>query len=371
MEFDILTKTITKKENPYEKLTKVFNTIPNGFPTVEDGTHLRVLEWIYEPEEAELTSKLKLSGETVKKMSKRLKIPEKELTERLEIMDSKGQIRVSTSSKGEKKYALLPFVIGVYEEQIHRMDPEFAELFEEYIQKSKGAILFSKKPAIQRVVPVNRVIKTELVIHPYSQAEEMILNSKSWGVRPCICKIQQEMIGDPCKYPDRVCLVFSKRENKYEESLQTTPITKDEALKILKEAEEAGLVHTSMNVESGHSYICNCCTCCCGVLRSYVEWGQPHAFVKSDYVISIDVDSCIGCGKCVDRCQFSALSIVDKKCIANDNCVGCGVCALICPNDSLSLVDRNPKEIKKPPKNILSWMLKRAVRRGVNLLKII
>ncbi len=360
-----------KNQSPYQKLSKVFNTIPQGFPEVEDGTHIRLLEWIYEPDEAELTSKLKLSTETVEKMSKRLKIPEKELAEKLEIMESKGQIRMTKSSKGEIKYGLLPFVVGVYEEQIHRMDPEFAELFEEYIQKCKGDILFSKKPAITKIVPVKSVIKTELEIHSYSQAEEMIMNAKSWGIRDCICKIQQDMIGDDsCEYPDRVCMLFSRHEDRYEGSHQTTPITQDEALKILKETEEAGLVHTSMNIESGHTYICNCCTCCCGVLRGFVEWGQPQAFVKSDYVIDIEVDSCIGCGKCIDRCQFDALSIVDKKCIANDKCVGCGVCALVCPKDAMSLVDRNPKEIKKSPKNLVSWILKRAIRRGVNLFKV-
>ncbi|MCE7742752.1 MAG: hypothetical protein GOP50_09885 [Candidatus Heimdallarchaeota archaeon] len=367
-----MTQAKKKKIDPYEQLTKVFNTIPQGFPTIEDGTHLRLLEWIYEPDEAELASKLKLSGETVVKMSKRLKIPEDELAEKLELMESKGQIRVTRSSKGEIKYGLLPFVVGVYEEQIHRMDPEFAQLFEEYIQKCKGTILFSKKPAITRVVPVNSVIKTELEIHPYSQAEQMILNAKSWGIRDCICKVQQDMIGDhSCEFPERVCMLFSKSENRYEGSHQTTPITKGEALRILKESEEAGLVHTSMNVESGHTYICNCCTCCCGVLRGFVEWGQPQAFVKSDYVIDIDVDSCIGCGKCIDRCQFNALSIVGKKCVANDKCVGCGVCALVCPKDALSLVDRNSKETKKPPKNILTWMLKRALSRKVNIFKII
>ena len=366
-----MVKAKTKSQNPYEKLTIVLNTIPQGFPTLEDGTHLRVLEWIYEPDEAELTSKLKLSAETVRKIAKRLKIPEEGLAEKLESMYIKGQIRKTRNSKREVKYGLLPFVVGVYEDQINRMDPKFAELFEEYIVKTKGEILFSKKPAITKVVPVNSVIKTELEIHPYSQAEEMILNAKSWGIRDCICKIQQDMIGDhSCEYPERVCMLFSKHENRYADGYHTTAITKEEALKILRESEEAGLVHTSMNVESGHTYICNCCTCCCGVLRGYVEWGQPQALVKSDYIIEIDEDSCIGCGKCIDRCQFDALSIVDNKCVANDQCVGCGGCAIICPKDAMILVDRNPKEIKKTPKNMVTWLLRRAFNRGVNLFKI-
>jgi len=137
-----LTKAVKKQISPYEKLSKVLNTIPNGFPEVEDGSHLRVLEWIYEPEEAELASKLKVTAESVEKMAKRLKIPEYELGTKLERMESKGQLRVSRSGD-TKKYGLLPFVVGIYEEQIHRMDTEFAELFEDYIQKCQGKVIFS------------------------------------------------------------------------------------------------------------------------------------------------------------------------------------------------------------------------------------
>ncbi len=364
-----MTKATKRQSNPYVKLSKVLNIIPNGFPEVEDGSHLRLLEWIYEPEEAELAGKLRINAETVEKMARRLKIPENELAKKLEIMESKGQLRIS-KSKDEKKYGLLPFVVGIYEEQIHRMDPKFAEVFEDYIQKCQGRIIFSKKPAIQRIVPVNSVIKTELEIHSYNQAEQMIRNAKSWGVRDCICKIQQEMIGDPCEYPDKVCLTFSGKENRYEGSYQTTTITMEESLRILRETEEAGLIHSSMNVENGHTYICNCCTCCCGVLRGLVEWGQPHAFVKSDYIMHVEEELCIGCGKCIDRCQFNALELVNKKISISDKCIGCGVCALVCPKEALNLVDRKPRKVKKPPKNIIMWMLKRAFNRGVNIFKI-
>ncbi len=33
------------------------------------------------------------------------------------------------------------------------------------------------------------------------------------------------------------------------------------------------------NVQSGHMYICNCCKCCCGVLRSINEFGIPASLV--------------------------------------------------------------------------------------------
>lgn len=366
-----MTKATKKFYDPYHELSKTLNRIPNGFATLEDGTHLKLLQWIFEPDEAELASKMKLSGETVEKMSKRLKIPLEKLTAKLKIMKEKGQVHIRRS-KGRKKYGVMPFVVGIYEEQIHRMDPEFAQLFEEYVQKTQGEVLFTSTPPIQRVVPVKRVIKTELEIHTYDEAENIVRDAKSWGIRDCICKVQQEMIGDhTCEYPTKVCMVFSGRENAYENSIRTEPITKERSLEILSETEEAGLIHTSMNVELNHRYICNCCTCCCGVLRGLTEWNQPNAFVKSDYEISIYEEDCIGCGKCISRCQFNALEIIDGKCEANVKCVGCGVCAIVCPEDALSLIPRKASEISKRPKNLIRWMFKRAFSRKVNLFRLI
>ena len=365
-----MTKAIKKNLNSYYKLTKVLNRIPNGFPTTEDDTHIRLLQWIFEPDEADLASKMKLSGETIEKMSKRLKIPEDELAAKLKIMREKGQIHIR-KSKGEKKYGLLPFVVGIYEEQVHRMDSEFAHIFEEYVQKTRGEILFSSTPPIQRIVPVNKVIKTELEIHPYEKAENMVREARSWGIRECICKKQKDFLGETCSYPTEVCMVFSSRKNAYENDNRTKSITMERALEILQETEEAGLIHTSMNVQDSHKYICNCCTCCCGILRGLTEWEQPHAFVRSDYVIDVEEESCIGCGECIDRCQFDALEIIDGKCTVNAKCIGCGVCAIVCLKNSLSLIPRDIADKEKPPKNLIKWMLKRAFSRKINIFKLI
>ena len=69
---------------------------------------------------------------------------------------------------------------------------------------------------------------------------------------------------------------------------------------------------------------------------------QPNAFAKSNYVLSIIEETCTGCGICVDRCQFSALELVDDIITVNHRCVGCGVCVIECPEETLSLVLREP-----------------------------
>jgi ferredoxin len=133
-----------------------------------------------------------------------------------------------------------------------------------------------------------------------------------------------------------------KRENAYDDDELTKVVTKEEALKILKDSEEAGLVHCTMNIQTGQNYICNCCTCCCGVLRGLTQHEQPYAFVKSDFLIEVDNDLCTGCGTCVDRCQFAALDVPEDISVVNtDRCIGCGVCAISCPEGALQLVARH------------------------------
>jgi len=142
-------------------------------------------------------------------------------------------------------------------------------------------------------------------------------------------------------------------------------------LDVLKTAQEAGLIHSTMNIREGQSYICNCCTCCCGVMGALIKYDQPNAFVKSDFLLQIEEEACSGCGTCIDRCQFNALEVIDGVCTVNKRCVGCGVCAMVCPEDAMSLVPKEAKDITEPPKNRNSWMIKRAIKRKVNLLKFL
>jgi len=359
--------TIEDINDAYERLAEVLDKIPNSYTSVEDGTHLKVLRWIFTPEEADLTRRMKLRGETVEEMADRLELNVEGMESMLETMHEKGQIRAWNSSTG-RRYALIPFVVGIYEEQLGRMDKEFAQLVEDYFVKGRGGELFGTEPAVFRVIPINAAVKTELEIHPYDVAEEIIRNSKSWGLRECICKKQQELLNNPCKYPKSVCLIFApKKENAFDEDELTQSITMEESLKILRESEEAGLVHCTMNIQSGNNYICNCCTCCCNVLRGVSLSGTPHAFVKANFIVGVDAELCSGCGTCVERCQFDALSIPEDISVVNpDLCIGCGVCVITCPEGALELDSLKAEEKKKPVESIMDWMTQKAISRGVD-----
>ena len=60
---------------------------------------------------------------------------------------------------------LAPFVVGIYEYQVYRLDKELVDLFEEYfpiLSKSIGGY----KPAIARTIPINTNLKQDFQIQP-------------------------------------------------------------------------------------------------------------------------------------------------------------------------------------------------------------
>jgi electron transport complex protein RnfB len=52
----------------------------------------------------------------------------------------------------------------------------------------------------------------------------------------------------------------------------------------LRRAAEAGLVHSVSNSVEGTYYICNCCTCSCGILRGMAELGIANVVASSAFV---------------------------------------------------------------------------------------
>lgn len=358
-------------EDIYRKLAQRLDAIPNGFPATESGAELRLLAKIFTPQEAALAGVMRLTREPAADIAARAGADPDVAYDTLKGMVRKGLIRFK-KDKGQLLFGLMPFVVGFFEEQLPRIDAELATLFEQYLQETQGGSIVRDAPAIHRVIPVGEAIPVDLEIFPYERATELLEGAKSWGVRDCICRVQQQLVGKGCGRPVESCLVFAPVEGAFDHSEVDRAITKEEALRILHEAEEAGLVHSTGNYRDGHNYICNCCTCCCGVLRSVAEFGVPTTAVRSDFHTVVDAETCIGCGDCIERCQFGALSVPEDVCVVDyGRCVGCGLCATVCPTDALYLERRPEGEVPPPPADIKEWMVQRAQERGISIFDVL
>jgi electron transport complex protein RnfB len=353
----------------YERLAKKLDGLPHGYPATESGVELKILQKIFTPEDAEMALKLKPIPETAESVAERLGRP---VTEIRDILDSMAKNRQVGSFKrfGAQMYVLAPFVVGIYEFQVYRLDKELVELFEEYAP-TLFKTLGGHEPAIARTVPVNIQVEAKGQIQLYEDIVKMIEEAKSFNLMECICRQERALEGHPCKHPLETCLTFSREENAYDYfSLGGRKISKGEALEVLENAEKEGLVHnTFYNTKQGHFAVCNCCPCCCGVFRGLKEFKAPYALAKSNFVASIDQETCSECGVCAEeRCPVEA--IVEEESgytVQAGICIGCGVCTVTCPTESIRLVRKPEGEQNLPPEDFVEWAEKRAANRGIDL----
>ena len=356
----------------YRSLAKTLDKLPSGFPATKSGVELKILRKIFSPEDAEMALKLKSMPETAETIAERLKTPVEEMRSILDSMAEKGQIGSMTMG-GKQVYILMPFVIGIYEFQLDRLDKELSDLFEEYAPTLLPKV-GGYKPGFARVVPLNKSIDAELQVLRYEDMRRMVKEAKSFVVRQCICRKERELQGEPCKHSIETCLEFSNEENAYDYfTYSGRTISKEEALEVLDKTEEEGLVHATYNVAEGHVFVCNCCSCCCGLLRAVKEYDAPHMLAKSHFVAEINQDTCSACGVCADeRCPMAAIAADNGNyMVTAERCIGCGVCTITCPTESIAMVRKPESEWDVPPKNIIHWSVERLASRSGLIKRLI
>jgi len=144
-------------------------------------------------------------------------------------------------------------------------------------------------------------------VRPYESATTIIENANAWGVIDCICRVQKSLIGDPCEHPLDVCMMFNQSPGVFDDHQVIKALTKEEAYATLKRAADAGLVHSVSNRLDGNTYICNCCSCSCGILRGMADLGVANVVARSAFVNTVDPEVCVGCETCIDFCPLCGL----------------------------------------------------------------
>ena len=347
----------------YRRLAKHLDDLPGGFPETKSGVELRILKRLFTPEDAELALSLTLIAEEAHVIAKRAGITLEDASKRLLEMEKKGLIYGTRSKDNIHRYTALQFIVGIWEFQVDKLNPELIRDVDEYMPYWVDIDVWKKVPQI-RSIPVGEAIDSQLKVTSYESAEKLVNKKDKIAVAPCVCRTEQQMIGKGCDKPLETCLTFGTGAEFYVRNGMGRYITKEEALSILKKANAAGLVLSPGNSQEG-TFICACCGCCCGVLRTLKTYPKPATIVSSSFEAKLNKEKCVNCGVCIERCQMNALEFEnDEISLNNDRCIGCGLCVTTCPTGALTLI-RKPKDNKySVPKNFVYMNIKLGQQRG-------
>ena len=377
-------------QTKYEKAASVI--CKQGiFPFSVNETTLTILKHAVDDVEAELDLIAAFDNKASQSLDE-LKVSsgmqEEAIVELADSLARKGLLFNQPNSAGMMVYRLLPLMtVGLMEYtfmgplQWNEKEKELAVLFQRLIDEVRDRVqenydsfvpLFNMSPPVDRTVPARttdegktiRVIPAnknldaagEFVL-PSQSIDEIIEKFDEIAVGHCFCRQRRALLGEPCTTdaPLENCFTFGKSARHTASQGFARMITREEAFKIMREAEAAGLVHKAFhpnsNVARPETSICNCCKDCCDTLRTWREGVFP--LVNSTFHLSqIDRETCTGCGTCVDWCPTEAISLDDTGKAIRDAgaCFGCGVCARFCPEEAISLEEGLRKVFILPPR---------------------
>lgn len=184
---------------------------------------------------------------------------------------------------------------------------------------------------------------------PIEECEKVLGIASSITVIPCICRMHE-----PGQTAEEVCLlvtstpvdgVLEEGFSGYEAGPELDDfhtITKDEAMELIRECEERGLLHSVWTFKTPFTAaICNC-DLASGCMAMKLTAGYDIKLMwRGEDVAVLDPETCTSCGRCAKRCPFDAISARPRSVtIPAEKCWGCGICRTACPTGAISLADR-------------------------------
>ena len=187
-----------------------------------------------------------------------------------------------------------------------------------------------------KIIPIGESLDNVKHIIPSQQAMQILKKARLITIAKCVCRQRYKN----CDKPLEVCFILNESGEKWIEKGLSRKIDLDEAKTILKQTNQAGLVHLTLYKPDHEVFaLCSCCSCCCHDLQLVMKYGKEYILTKSDYIAQDDPDKCIQCGQCAERCEFNARKYEDMEMAYNPElCYGCGLCITTCPEKAIVMI---------------------------------
>jgi ferredoxin/predicted transcriptional regulator len=349
----------------YSKLRERLDTYSFGFPATQSGVEITLLKKLFTESDAEFFLNLSQKLESADDISARLNLPAEDVKERLENLTGKGLI-FKQESDGKCRYGAIPFMHGIAEFQVRTLDKELSSLLQQYFNEGFNKNIAENAELFLRVIPVQKYIDIEHHIASYNDVSAILDKVDVIAVTDCLCRKQKKFIGAGCSRPSETCFMFGSMAQYYIDNKLGRKINKDEALKIVAEAQKSGLV-TQPGTSQNPAGMCNCCGDCCAVLGAIKKYPNPAEIVFSNYSSAINQENCTGCGACIDICPMEAIQMNNSGTaeVNYARCIGCGLCLIACNFDAVKLSEKADDKKKTVPANTRDQMIQMAQRRGL------
>jgi NAD-dependent dihydropyrimidine dehydrogenase PreA subunit/DNA-binding Lrp family transcriptional regulator len=307
---------------------------------------------------------------TLTKLEKKAKIPPDELRGKLKRLASEGFIRAYKTKSGYTYER--GNIVFMTEQQVRKKEetPQrtfFARFFNNLIEGKAGVAVPTKTPHFRavpaepaiiksselRTIDINVVIPYLRGVLPIDIVTEMVRKQGALiGVAECFCRRTKKILGEmdeSSHHPLETCFSFNEQAETLIEHGFARKIDYDEMIAILKDCEARGFIHNVDNCRRQIQTLCNCCSCCCVLIKSIMR-GETHVVASSRYMVNFDVERCENCKTCVTRCPINTRSVIYEKVVVDtDRCIGCGLCATTCPTGASKMVLR--KKTRKIPRS--------------------
>jgi ferredoxin len=341
-----------------------------------------ILEILYTPEEAALAARLPVMPSTISIISDRVGLPVDDLLPRLDVLADKGVVMDMVNPKtGETRYVLAPPVVGFFEFSMMRIEDSIpkrrmAEALDAYTHGDPTFAneVFGHETKVGRTLVHETAIDEEVMpeVLDWEKATAVLAEAKSISLSICYCRHKAEHLEEECDAPQETCLSLNGAAEYISRRNFGRTIEHAEALDILVECRESGLVQLADNVQKRPAYVCNCCGCCCGQLSAINEF-DLQAVVPSGFEAASTPDLCNGCSRCSRACPIGAVTMIPQRVarkrkntlvpvVDADRCIGCGVCVGACKRDAMHMEARAKRA--HVPENGIERTVRQMLERG-------
>lgn len=375
-------------DSKYKKVVNVINSA-GGTPLPVTDILVDILKHIINENELDFVMAFKKNkSQTLEQLKQSSKLTEEEIDEKAESLAKKGVMFNQPNRQGVMVYRLLPFInVGIFEYTFMKEleyteeNKDLATLFFKMQQEIRNLIQANYDyvvPSLLKQLPIDRTVpillnkatgkEIEIILNqdlevpiekvlPAQSVEELINKFDDIAVGHCFCRHHKDLLGEPCKQTEKRenCFTFGKSARHVSENGFGRLITKEEALNILKDAKEDGLVHKAyhpnFDLSKDETSICNCCTCCCGQSQKNLIGVTINA---TNFIAKFNEEICKGCGTCVEKCHTAAIELNEnnKAELTGEYCIGCGICAYFCPENAISMSEEERIVRIPPPRRI-------------------